>query len=65
MFLDWLASFLSGPLLGDALDAYKAKLSAGNTSEGVAADLLPRKSCSSGGRWSFRRCGARALVRAR
>ena len=39
----WLGSFLAGPLLGKALDAYKAKLAAGNTSEGVAADLAARE----------------------
>lgn len=43
MFWSWLASFLSGPLLGKALDAYKAKLAAGNTSEGVAADLASKE----------------------
>jgi hypothetical protein len=43
MFWSWLASFLSGPLLGKALDAYKAKLAAGNTSEGVAADLAAKE----------------------
>jgi hypothetical protein len=30
MFWSWLASFLTGPLLGKALDAYKAKLAAGS-----------------------------------
>lgn len=39
----WLGSLIAGPLLGKALDAYKAKLAAGNTSEGVAADLAARE----------------------
>jgi hypothetical protein len=43
MFWSWLGSFLTGPLLGKALDAYKAKLSAGNTSEGIAAELAARE----------------------
>lgn len=43
MFWTWLASFLSGPLLGKALDAYKAKLAAGNTSDGIAADLASKE----------------------
>ena len=43
MFWSWLASFLSGPLLGKALDAYKAKLAAGNTEAGIAADLAAKE----------------------
>jgi hypothetical protein len=43
MFWSWLASFLSGPLLGKALDAYKAKLAAGNTGAGIAADLAAKE----------------------
>lgn len=43
MFWSWLASFLSGPLLGKALDAYKAKLAAGNTADGIAADLAAKE----------------------
>jgi hypothetical protein len=43
MFWSWLVSFLTGPPLGKALDAYKAKLAAGNTSEGVAADLAAKE----------------------
>lgn len=43
MFWSWLASFLSGPLLGKALDAYKAKLAAGNTEAGIAADLASKE----------------------
>lgn len=41
--LSWLASLITGPILGKALDAYKAKLAAGNTSEGVAADLASKE----------------------
>lgn len=43
MFWSWLGSFLTGPLLGKALDAYKAKLAAGNTESGIAADLASRE----------------------
>ena len=39
----WLASFLSGPLLGGILKAYQAKLAAGNTSEKINADLAARE----------------------
>lgn len=38
----WLGNLIAGPLLGKALDAYKAKLAAGNTSEKIAADLAAR-----------------------
>lgn len=43
MFWTWLASFVSGPLLGQALEAYKAKLSAGNTADNISADLAKRE----------------------
>ena len=43
MFWSWLASFLSGPLLGKALDAYKARLASGNTSENIAAELAAKE----------------------
>lgn len=43
MFWSWLASFISGPILGKALDAYKAKLASGNTSENIAADLAAKE----------------------
>lgn len=43
MFWSWLGSFLTGPLLGKALDAYKAKLAAGNTEDGIAADLAAKE----------------------
>lgn len=39
----WLASFITGPLLGKALDAYKAKLASGNTTERIAADLAAKE----------------------
>lgn len=35
----WLASFLTGPIIGAAIDAYKAKLAAGNDADRIAADL--------------------------
>lgn len=41
--LSWLASLLTCPLLSRALDAYKAKLSAGNDSDRIAADLATRE----------------------
>ncbi len=41
--LSWLASLLTGPLLNKALDAYKAKLSAGNDASRIAADLATRE----------------------
>jgi hypothetical protein len=43
MIWTWLANFLSGPLLRGALDAYNAKLKAGNTSERIAADVATRE----------------------
>src|SRR5690606_28883274 len=41
--LSWLASLLTGPLLNKALDAYKARLSAGNDADRIAADLATRE----------------------
>jgi hypothetical protein len=38
-----LLSFLGGPLINGAIKAYQAKLSAGNTSENIAADLAARE----------------------
>ena len=37
----WMAiiSFLGGPVIKGLIDAYQAKLAAGNTSERIAADL--------------------------
>lgn len=43
MLWSWLASFLSGPLLSKAVDAYRAKLAAGNTEDKIAADLAARE----------------------
>lgn len=41
--MTWLLSLLSGPLLGKIVDAYKAKLDAGNTADKLAADLASRE----------------------
>lgn len=42
-FLSWLASFLSGPIVNGVIDGYKAKLSAGNDKDRIAADLAARE----------------------
>lgn len=39
----WLLSLLSGPIIGALVDAYKAKLAAGNTTEQIAADLAGKE----------------------
>ena len=39
----WLGNLVAGPLLQKALDAYRAKLTADNTSEKIAADLAARE----------------------
>lgn len=39
----WLASFLTGPIISGAINAYKAKLSAENTADKIAADLAARE----------------------
>ncbi len=39
----WLASLVTGPIIKGALDAYRAKLDAGNTRERIAADLAARE----------------------
>jgi hypothetical protein len=39
----WLASFLSGPIVGAVIDGYKAKLAAGNNQDRIAADLAARE----------------------
>lgn len=39
----WLASFLSGPIVGAVIDGYKAKLAAGNDKDRIAADLAARE----------------------
>ena len=41
--LSWLASFLSGPIVGGVIDGYKAKLAAGNDKDRIAADLAARE----------------------
>jgi hypothetical protein len=39
----WLGNLLGGPFAKAAVDAYRAKLSAENTSEKIAADLAARE----------------------
>jgi hypothetical protein len=39
----WLASLISGPIIKGALEAYNAKLKAGNTTDKIAADLALRE----------------------
>jgi hypothetical protein len=41
--LGWLGNLLGGPFAKAAVDAYRAKLAAENTSERVAADLAARE----------------------
>lgn len=41
--LGWLGKLLGGPFAKAAVDAYRAKLSAENTSEKIAADLAGRE----------------------
>ncbi len=43
MVLAWLGNLLGGPFAKAAVDAYRAKLSAENTSEKIAADLAARE----------------------
>jgi hypothetical protein len=43
MVLSWLGNLLGGPFAKAAVDAYKAKLSAENTSEKIVADLAARE----------------------
>jgi hypothetical protein len=43
MVLGWLGSLLGGPFAKAAVDAYRAKLSAENTSAKIAADLAARE----------------------
>lgn len=40
--LKFLASFLTTPIINGFINAYKAKLEAGNTSERIAADLAAK-----------------------
>jgi hypothetical protein len=39
----WLASFLGGPVINGLINAYKAKLSAENTADKIAAELAQRE----------------------
>ena len=41
--LSWLGNLLGGPFAKAALDAYRAKLAAENTSEKIASDLAVRE----------------------
>jgi len=41
--LGWLGNLLGGPFAKAAVDAYRAKLTAENTSEKIAADLAARE----------------------
>ena len=41
--LGWLGNLLGGPFAKAALDAYRAKLAAGNTSERITAELASRE----------------------
>jgi|SRR5215475_925307 len=43
MILSWLGNLLGGPFAKAAVDAYKAKLDAGNTHDRIAADLAGRE----------------------
>ena len=43
MLLSWLASLLSGPIVGAITDAYRAKLAAGSTTEAHAVDLAQKE----------------------
>jgi len=41
--LSWLGNLLGGPFAKAAVEAYQAKLAAGNSSEKIAADLAARE----------------------
>ena len=43
MVLGWLGNLLGGPFAKAAVDAYRARLDAENTSEKIAADLAARE----------------------
>jgi hypothetical protein len=43
LFLGWLGNLLGGPFAKAAVDAYRARLSAENASEKIAADLAARE----------------------
>lgn len=42
-FFTWIGNLLAGPFIKGALDAYKARLDAGNTHERIAADVTARE----------------------
>ena len=42
-FLSWLGGLLGGPFAAAAVDAYKARLAAGNDKDKVASDLAARE----------------------
>lgn len=39
----WLISLVGGPIISAAVDVYKSKIAAGNTTEKIAADLASRE----------------------
>ena len=41
--LQWLASFLTGPIVNGAIEAYKARLAATNTQDRLAAELAAKE----------------------
>ncbi len=43
MMWAWLSSFITGPIINAAINAYKAKLDAGNTEGRIAAELAGRE----------------------
>lgn len=43
MIWTWLGNLIAGPVLGKAVEAYKANLESGNTSDRIAADLAARE----------------------
>ncbi len=43
LILPWLGNLLGGPFAKAAVDAYKARLAAGNTNERIAADVTARE----------------------
>jgi hypothetical protein len=43
MIWSWLTGLITGPIINAAIDAHKAKLSAGNETERLAADLAAKE----------------------
>jgi hypothetical protein len=41
--LQWLASFLTGPIVNGAIEAYKARLAATNTQDRLAVELAAKE----------------------